>query len=104
LAGGWIPPQAAPNTLAATRSFAAVPGVARLGLVLGDLADDLTELRGDGRVRRRDPLVGVEDLVVLAAARREDRDDVGNPGASDVGDASWSWSSVSRSPCSSRRW
>lgn len=44
------------------------PGVAGLVLVLGDLAGDLPELGGDGGIGGGDAFVGVEDLVVFAAA------------------------------------
>ena len=44
------------------------------------------ELGGDGRVGGGDAFEGVEDLVVLAAARREHGDDVLDAGVADVGD------------------
>src|SRR3954447_11226022 len=61
-------------------------GVAGLVLGVGDLAGDGAELAGDRRLGRVDAFEGVEDLVVLAAARGEHRDDVFDAGALDVGD------------------
>src|SRR4051794_19853787 len=61
-------------------------GVAGLGFGVGDLAGDGAELGGDRRLGRGAAFEGVEDLVVLAAARGEHGDDVLDAGALDVGD------------------
>src|SRR3954452_9401896 len=60
------------------------PGVAGRVLVGGDVAGDLPELGRNRRVRSGDALVGVEDLVMLAAARGQERDDVRHAGVADV--------------------
>src|SRR3954466_4343914 len=51
-------------------------GVAGLVFGVGDLAGDGPELGGNRRLGRVDAFEGVEDLVVLAAARGEHGDDV----------------------------
>src|SRR3954451_8995042 len=61
-------------------------GVAGLVFGVGDLPGDGTELGGDRRLGGVDAFEGVEDLVVLAAARGEHGDDVLDAGALDVGD------------------
>ena len=61
-------------------------GVAGLVLGVGDLAGDGAELGGDRRRGGGYAFEGVEDLVVLAAARGEHGDDVFDAGALDVGD------------------
>src|SRR4051794_2261562 len=61
-------------------------GVAGLVLAGGDLGGDRAELGGDRRLGRGDALEGVEDQVVLGAARSEHADDVLEAAAADVGD------------------
>src|SRR4051794_41374746 len=61
-------------------------GVAGLVFGVGDLAGDGAELGGDCRLGGVNAFEGVEDLVVLAAARGEHGDDVFDAGALDVGD------------------
>src|SRR3954451_20116818 len=61
-------------------------GVAGVGLAVGDLAGDRTELSGDRRLAGADALEGVEDQVMLGAARGQHADDVLDPPAPDVGD------------------
>src|SRR3954449_4054728 len=61
-------------------------GEAGVVLAVGDLGGDRAELRGDRRLAGPDALEGVEDQVVLGAARGEDADDVLDPAAADVGD------------------
>src|SRR3954451_6057767 len=61
-------------------------GVAGVGLAVRDLAGDRTELSGDRRLAGADALEGVEDQVMLGAARGQHADDVLDPPAPDVGD------------------
>src|SRR3954453_3437163 len=61
-------------------------GVAGFVLAGGDLTGDGAELGGDRGLAGLDALEGVEDQVVLGAARGEHADDVLDPGAAAVGD------------------
>src|SRR5512144_1795543 len=60
--------------------------VAGLVLVVGDLAGDRAELGGDRRLVGGHAVEAVEHGVVFGASRCEDRDDVLDAGAADVGD------------------
>jgi hypothetical protein len=59
----------------------------------------IAELGGDGGVGGLDALEGVQDLVVLAAARGPHGDDVLDAGAPDVGDVGLHPAACGAGPC-----